>query len=183
MRLILRISIASALLVPALAGCTTIHPAAAGAPGGNRATAGAPSGVAPTASGGDQCRYLSTDDIRQALAYSGTMTATQDSPMGFARCRYEAPDNGFVGAIVAVQSGRDYFDQQKSIQTAPDCTSAGVGDESLYCPNSQQGLILFVAKGQSVSVSVTNVQSLTSAKGTDWTQAALALARLVVSRL
>ena len=103
--------------------------------------------------------------------------------MGFKRCRYQSPDNGFVGAIVAVQSGRNYFDQQKSLDTGADCTSAGVGEESWYCPKSQQGDVLFLAKGMAVSISVTNVQSIVKQEGADSTQAAIEMAKLVASRL
>ena len=99
-------------------------------------------------------------------------------------CRMsQAPDNGFVGAIVAVRAGRDYFDQQRSLDTATDCTSASLGEQSVYCPKSDQGQVLFLDKGQSVSISVTNAQSMLKQQGTDWTQAAIALAKVVMSRL
>lgn len=178
----------------ALAGCGTSSKPATGAVNPETATtttsssgsASAGGAASPTASmnpDGDQCRYLSVTEVKQILAYSGTITAAQDSPMGFKRCRYQSPDNGFVGAIVAVQSGRNYFDQQKSLDAGADCTSAGVGEESWYCPKGQQGDVLFLAKGTSVSVSVTNIQSVVKQEGTDSTQAAIEMAKLVASRL
>lgn len=129
------------------------------------------------------CRYLSVDEVRQELAYQDTMTATQDSPAGDRQCHYTAAGNGFVGVIVVVKSGRQYFDDEKSLNMAADCISAGVGEESLYCPKSQQGFVLFVANGSSVSLSVSNIQSIAGPKGTDSTQAVLALAKLVAARV
>jgi hypothetical protein len=178
----------------ALAGCSTsskpatdaVNPATATTTTSSNASAsagGAASRAASTNPDIDQCRYLSVTEVKQVLAYSGTITATQDSPMGFSRCQYQSPDNGFVGAIVAVQSGRNNFDQQKSLDTGADCTSAGVGEESWYCPKSQQGDILFLAKGTTVSVSVTNIQNILKQQGTDWTQAAIEMAKLVAARL
>jgi hypothetical protein len=179
----LRACLTSALLVPVLAGCSTIESASRSSPGATRAAGGAASPAASANPDGDQCRYLSVAEVMQALAYSGTITAAQDSPMGYQRCRYQSPDNGFVGAIVAVQSGRNNFDQQKSLDTGADCTSAGVGEESWYCPKGQQGDVLFLAKGKTVSVSVTNIQNILKQEGTDSTLAAIAMAKLVASRL
>jgi hypothetical protein len=179
----LRACLTSALLVPVLAGCSTIESASRSSPGATRAAGGATSPAASANPDGDQCRYLSVAEVMQALAYSGTITAAQDSPMGYQRCRYQSPDNGFVGAIVAVQSGRNNFDQQKSLDTGADCASAGVGEESWYCPKGQQGDVLFLAKGKTVSVSVTNIQNILKQEGTDSTLAAIAMAKLVASRL
>jgi hypothetical protein len=53
----------------------------------------------------------------------------------------------------------------------------------VYCPKSDQGQVLFLDKGESVSISVTNVQNILKQEGTDWTQAAIALAKVVMSRL
>lgn len=185
MRSMVRLGLVLVVPVPFLAGCSVATPRP---PTGGGTPAAAPSagdGASPSSSsaGGGQCRYLSVEDIRQALAYQGTMSATEETPLGFPRCRYAADGNGFVGAIVSVQAGRTYFDQQKSLQEGGDCGPAGVGEESVACPKSDQGNVLFLAKGQSVSISVTNVQSLTGPKGTDWTQAAIALSTMVASRL
>jgi hypothetical protein len=61
--------------------------------------------------------------------------------------------------------------------------SAGIGDESLDCPQSSPGRVIFVKVGETVTVTVTNVQSIIQQQGADSTQAAVALAKLVAAQL
>jgi hypothetical protein len=154
------------------------------------ATAGAPAAAAATSSAAasasagnaDQCRYLTVDQVKQALHYGDAMQAGPDSS-GFEQCVYQAPDDGFVRVNVSVHPGRTDLDNTKSLYTAADCTSAGIGEDSFYCPKSDQGNLVFIKDGQSVHISVTNIQSLLQQQGTDSTQAALALARIVAGEV
>jgi hypothetical protein len=139
--------------------------------------------ASPNAGNADLCGYLTVDQVKQALQYSDTIEAGPDSTTGFTQCVYQAPDNGFVRAQVAVHPGRKDFDDHKSLYGSADCTSAGIGDESEACPKSDPGRVVFVQGGQSVTVSVTNIQSISEQQGTDSTQAALALAKIVAGEL
>jgi len=175
------------LLALTLAGCAA-H-TAANASGQNTESPSAPpaatgtSAATDSASGGDPCLYLSVDEVRQALDFQDQMTTSHDSFGSDPTCTYTAPNAGFVNVTLVVDSSRKYYDDEKSLTTASDCTSANVGTDSLYCPKSNQGWVVFVANGSSVSLKVMNVQSIAGPKGTDSTQASLALAKLVAGRV
>jgi hypothetical protein len=179
------------LLALALAGCSAST--ATNAPGHQVTSPSAPpSATGPNAvsdggtngaSGGDPCRYLSVDEVRQALDFQDQMTTSHDTFGAGPTCHYTAPNAGFVSVTVVVASSRQYYDDEKSLTTASDCKSAGVGADSLYCPQSVQGWVVFAADGSSVSVTVMNVQSIAGPKGADSTQASLALAKLVAGRV
>jgi hypothetical protein len=172
----------AAALLAGGCGRGTAGPAAAattGAPPAAAATAAA----SPSAGNADQCRYLTVDQVKQALRYGDTMQSAPDDTGGFDQCVYQASGNGFVRVNVSVHPGRTDLDNTKSLYTAPDCTSAGIGEDSLYCPKSDQGNLVFVKDGKSVNISVSNIQSLLQQQGTDSTQAALALARIVAGEV
>jgi hypothetical protein len=178
-------ALAAACAAILLTGCggSPAKPAAAGNQGPAGTQAPTAAAVSPAAAPTDFCRYLTVDQVKQALQYQDTMQAGPDTTTGFNQCVYQAPDNGFVRVNLAIHRGRTDFDNTKSLYTSSDCTSAGIGEESYYCPKSNTGNVAFVRNGQSVNVSVSNVQNILKAQGADWNQAALALAKIVAAEL
>ena len=178
-------ALAAACAALLLTGCGggPATPSAAGNQGRTGAQAPAAAAPSPSAVPTDFCRYLTVDQVKQALQYQDAMQAGPDTVTGFNQCVYQAPDNGFVRVNLAMRPGRTNFDNTKSLYTSADCTSAGIGDESYYCPKSNAGNVTFIKGGQSVNVSVSNVQNILKEQGADWNEAALALAKIVASQL
>jgi hypothetical protein len=178
-----------------LVGCASRSPnltesnASAAAPtvgGGSSATS--PTGSAPpAASGMNACQYLTVDQVKNALKYTGTLQAgpgPTSSPSD-STCEYAIPGDDDIPASLDVMPDHRLYDFIKATWPTTGCKSAGIGDESIYCPDEDinpKPQVMFTKDGVVVLVTVTDPK-VADWKAGDPVDAGLALGGIVAGEL
>lgn len=154
--------------------------------GGSSATA--PTGsTSPAASGKNACQYLTIDQVKNALKYTGTLQ-TGPAPTSFpndSTCEYAIPGDDDIPATVDIMTDSRLYDSIKSTWPTTGCKSAGIGDESIYCPDEEinpKPQVMFTKGGVVVLVTVTDPK-VADWKAGDPVDAGLALGSIVAGEL
>jgi hypothetical protein len=171
---------------PDLTAANAASPAASTVGGGS--SAASPTGsTSPAASGKNACQFLTVDQVKSALKYTGTLQAGP-GPTSFpndSTCEYAIPGDDDVPATLDIMTDPRLYDSIKAIWPTTGCKSAGIGDESIYCPDQEinpKPQVMFTKGGVVVLVTVTDPK-VADWKAGDPVDAALALGNFVAGEL
>jgi hypothetical protein len=171
-----------------LAGCggNSLSPSAGGPPPAQPSavvTTGTGSPPAAALSAAEVCRYLTVDEVKHALQYTGGLQSVAGPTVSNeAECDYRVPGDDVNAATLSISPGTEMYDTLKAIGNEPGCVSAGVGDRSYYCPQALLSQVTFVESGRTIVVGCGSELNLKKEAG-DPMQAALALAKFVANEL
>jgi hypothetical protein len=156
-------------------------------------TVGGPSATSPTGSttpavsGQNACGYLTVDQVKSALKYAGKLQAGP-GPTSSAKdstCEYKIPGDDYIPATLDVMTDPRLYDFIKATWPTTGCKSAGIGDESIYCPGDEinpERQVMFTKGKVVVLVSVTD-PAVADWKAGDPVAGGLALGNIVASEL
>ena len=171
---------------PDLTAGNAASPAAPTVRGGSSATS-ATGSTSPAASGKNACQYLTVDQVKEALNYTGTLQRGP-GPANFpndSTCEYAIPGDDDTPATLDIMTDSRLYDSIKSIWPTTGCKSAGIGDESIYCPDQEinpKPQVMFTKGGIVVLVTVTDPK-VADWKAGDPISAGLALGSIVAGEL
>ncbi len=158
-------------------------PTVGGGPSASSTTGSRP----PVASGKNACQYLTVDQVKNALKYTGTLQAgpgPTSSPSD-STCEYAIPGDDDIPATLDVMTDPRLYDFIKATWSTAGCKSAGIGDESIYCPDQEinpKPQVMFTKGSIVVLVTVTDPK-VADWKAGDPVAAGLALGNVVAGEL
>lgn len=176
-----------------LVGCASRSPdltagnaassAAATVGGGSSATPSTGT-TPPAASGKNACQYLTVDQVKKALKYTGTLQVGpgKASFPNDSMCQFTVPGDEEAPATVDIMTDPRIYDAAKATFLTTGCKSAGIGDESVYCPGGPIIPVMFTKGGVVVLVSVRDSE-FEDWKTGDPVDAGLALGKIVAGEL
>jgi hypothetical protein len=144
--------------------------------------------TAPLAgSGKDACQYLTVDQVTTALKYTGTLNAGPRKVIlaNDSACEYSIPGDEDIPATLDIITDSRVYQAIKATWPTTGCKSAGIGDESIYCPDQSinpKPQVMFVKGGVVVLVTVTDPK-VADWKAGDPVAAGLALGTIVAGEL
>jgi hypothetical protein len=171
---------------PELTESNAASPSAPTVGGGSSATSPAGS-RSPAASGKNACQYLTVDQVKNALKYAGTLQAgpgPTSSPTD-STCEYARPGDDDIPATLDIMRDPRLYNFIKATWSTTGCKSAGIGDESIYCPDQEinpKPQVMFTKGGVVVLVTVTDPK-VADWKAGDPVDAGLALGNIVAGEL
>lgn len=178
----------TAFLLVGAAACGSSDKNGSSGTGDSSATGDSPgsSGSGDSAKAGDPCQWYTAKDMEVLLGFPVTMEA-QDSGSN-RKCVYNAPAN--YSSVEIEPSDAATFDTQKSYDATPDAvktagelkTYDGIGEDA-FGHESKGGVDINAKKGAtSVQVLITNGGGGPEAGKIDTTEAALAVAKQIVTK-
>jgi hypothetical protein len=171
---------------PDLTAGNAASPAATTVGGGSSATP--PTGrTSSAASGKNACQYLTVSQVKNALKYTGTLQAGP-GPTSFpndSTCQYAIPGDDDVPATLDIMTDLRLYDSIKATWPATGCKSAGIGVESIYCPDEEinpKPQVMFT-RGDVVALVTVTDPKVADWKAGDPVAAGLALGNIVAGDL